>query len=152
MGVINPLLTGMILQVGSLQPRKHNSKTVHSKLPNCQINSMVSRKLNGSLNSSLLSEWSVNQVLLGWKTFHSQQNTKAKLHPHCVYAFFVGIIILAAVWHLPDWNPGDKTTARFCRNTFGQMAPSTLSYHIYLRPWESKLDNSNASCHGNLHF
>ena len=41
--------TGMILQVGSLQPRKHNSKTVHSKLPNCQINSIVSRKLNGSL-------------------------------------------------------------------------------------------------------
>ena len=69
-------------------------------------------------NSSLLSEWTVNQVFLGWKTFHSQQNTKAKLLAHCVYAFLcwhTAYIILAAVWHLPDWNPGDKTTARFGR-------------------------------------
>ena len=58
---------------------------------------------------------------------------------HC--AFFVGVIVSAAVWHLPDWNPGDKNTARFCWNTFGQMASeATISPTL-----GKQTDNSNAS-------
>ena len=43
--------TGMILQVGFFQPRKHQLKDCSFKTPKLpDLNSMVSRKLNGSLN------------------------------------------------------------------------------------------------------
>ena len=95
MGVINRLLTGMILQVGSLQPRKHNSKTVHSKLPNCQINSIVSRKLNGSLNGPATVHYCRSglstKFFLVERLFTPNKIPRLSYSPIVYMRFFVGI-------------------------------------------------------------